>query len=109
MNLRIWAEETIAALLMSLSPGHACVCERAHATYSRSVVFSSARVGECINSAASFIPVETAAPSLSQVAPASGSALRPVTAQLTAAVIDSPAQRGSVITTGGVIGARDKD
>lgn len=102
MNLRIWAEETIAALLMSLSPGHACVCER-------SVVCSSARVGECINSAASFILVETAAPSLSQVAPAYGSALRPVTAQLTAAVIDSPAQRGSVITTGGVIGAGDTD
>lgn len=71
-------------------------------------MFSGARVGECINSAASFIPVETAARSLSQVAPASGSALGPVAAQLTAAVIDSPAQRGSVITTGGVIGARDE-
>lgn len=89
----------------------ACVANKsvsrplAHTT--RTSVVRSARVAECKNSAASFIPVETAAPSLSQVAPASGSALRPVAVQLTAAVTDSSAQRDSVITTGGAIGAVD--
>lgn len=93
-----WKKRSLLCQWVCLEDGHTCMSKRTHTT--RRSVVCSARVAECINSAASFVPVETAAPSLSQVAAACGSALRPVAVQLTAAVTDSPAQRGSVITTG---------
>lgn len=66
--------------------------------------------GECINSSSIiYHGGDTAASSVSQVAAASGCALRPVTVRLTAAVIYSPAHRGSVISPLGVTEAGEKD